>query len=166
MRKITLLSFVFLLPACGIFKKVSKATFEQKLQTGERLDVKEVEQLHVQKQESLLLLNKTVSGLEYRLEIWPKGSFTFSPEKGFVGEAERLLYKEQGFNRAAALSSHSLKQDSMRSQQKVIRQRAKQELAVKEMHKVTQPVALVYLIVALLLVLLAAGFWFRRKFSP
>lgn len=45
--------------------------------------------------QSLLLTDDSL-GYDYSLEIWPKGVFSFSQDKGFVGEAEKLMVTGTG----------------------------------------------------------------------
>ena len=54
-------------------------------------DLQLSEQSHSSAESQSILLTDDSSGYDYSLEIWPKGIFSFSQEKGFIGEAEKVL---------------------------------------------------------------------------
>ena len=83
-----------LMQGCALMTGLKKEQ-TAKLSSETELDLKVSNNL----QENRLLLNlvdrKDSSVINVQLEIWPKGKFSFSPEHGFVGEAERLKWHGQ-----------------------------------------------------------------------
>ncbi|MBG6233559.1 hypothetical protein IWX76_000114 [Pedobacter sp. CAN_A7] len=99
-----------------------------KLSSETELDLKVSNNL----QENRLLLNlvnrKDSTVTNAQLEIWPKGRFSFSPEHGFVGEAERLKWhgqetsaatQQQQFTLTSALEKVEVLDVDLKQQQKV-----------------------------------------------
>ena len=87
-----------LMQGCALLKKEQQTA---KLATETDLDLKVSNKL----QENHLLLKlvnrKDSTVTNTLLEIWPKGKFSFSPENGFVGEAERLKWHGQATSAAS-----------------------------------------------------------------
>jgi hypothetical protein len=90
-----------LMQGCALITGQKKEQQTAKLASETELDLNTVKNL----KESRLLLNlvdrKDSTVINAQLEIWPKGRFSFSPEHGFVGEAERLKWHGQETNTAS-----------------------------------------------------------------
>lgn len=84
-----------LMQGCALMTGLKKEQQTAKLASETEVDLKVSNNV----QENRLLLNlvdrKDSTVTNTQLEIWPKGRFSFSPEHGFVGEAELLKWHGQ-----------------------------------------------------------------------
>jgi hypothetical protein len=101
-RGAVLILLCLLIQGCALMTGLKKEQQTAKLSSETELELHAVNNL----KENRLLLNlvdrKDSIVTSAQLEIWPKGTFSFSPEHGFVGEAERLVWHGQ----ARAETSH------------------------------------------------------------
>ena len=66
------------------------------------------------------------SDIDYSIQIWPKGMFSFSAEKGFSGEAEKVMVTGKAKSGSvSSVSSSSFHQDKVKIQQQLSQQRKK-----------------------------------------
>ena len=104
--------------------------------TSKKLTQKEELQLTAQhhtlsKQNKLFLTDSSHS--DFTVWLWPKGNFTFSPTKGFNGEAERIVVKGKQTHQKTLNITNELKQDS--TVIKANYQHLKQQSAIAEKTK-------------------------------
>jgi len=72
-----------------------------------------------------LNLYKDTSNLQYSIQIWPKGTVSFSSESGFAGEAEKILIKGKAAAGKIGSSLSTKQQHHQSNQQGVLRQKDK-----------------------------------------
>ena len=58
--------------------------------------IQDTEQFYNETGSESLYVASDSSAYDYNLEIWPKGRFSYSPEKGFEGEAEKVKISKTG----------------------------------------------------------------------
>ena len=94
-RVALLILWCLLMQGCGLITGLKKEQHVAKLSSETDVELHAVNNL----KENRLLLNlvdrKDSTVTHTQVEIWPKGRFSFSPEHGFVGEAERLQWHGQ-----------------------------------------------------------------------
>ena len=79
------------LSACGMLHKTTTNSSVSTLKNKEEIEVNDQSKsLHQQETGSLTIRNDS-SDVFSQIEIWPKGRFDFSSEKGFSGQAEKVL---------------------------------------------------------------------------
>jgi len=97
----------------------------------------------------------------YRLLLWPKGSFTFSPEMGFVGEAEKIELSgtlEQIKAYSAMVNSQTAEKIKVKAALKEQEKKVSEEKNVV----VSSAYSLKWLIAGIVFIG-AAVFWFYRR---
>ena len=90
-RNCSLIGAALFLQACGLFKNNNQSKSSNQTKMENFTDLQLSEQSHSSAESQRILLTDDSSGYDYSLEIWPKGIFSFSQEKGFIGEAEKVL---------------------------------------------------------------------------
>jgi len=98
-RAVLVVLLCVLMQGCALLSSQKKE--QLKLSSETEVELHAVNHL----KENSLLLNlvdrKDSTVKNAHLEIWPKGKFSFSPEHGFVGEAERLKWHGQATSAAS-----------------------------------------------------------------
>jgi len=81
---------------CSLFRKSSKETTAFKSENNYSSASNEQQKLKKEVSEKTLVVRKDSAGSELTTIIWPRGSFRFSQENGFTGEADqiRLTHKK------------------------------------------------------------------------
>ena len=118
---------------CGTVKRSNeKAVNEQKaklqLITKEKVQLSSDESLHS------FLMERDSLGIEFMVEIWPRGPFNYSPYKGFEGTAQKIIY----YGKADQVSS-ALHKEDVQVQKELnidLKSELKQETAQKQVHSV------------------------------
>ena len=110
-----------------------------------------------------LSVYKDSSNLQYSIQIWPRGTVSFSPETGFAGEAEKILIKGKAAVGKVASSLNTVEQHHQSNQQVVLRQKAKDVL--HQMSKVVKSSPAWKWQLAGLIVLAFASWFVYRKLS-
>ncbi|MEJ5961355.1 hypothetical protein [Pedobacter immunditicola] len=95
-RPLTFFCSMLLLQACGLFKNHSQSTSSNQTKMENFTDLQLSAQSHSSAESQRILLTDDSLGYDYSLEIWPKGIFSFSQEKGFIGEANKVLLSGTG----------------------------------------------------------------------
>lgn len=113
-RNNTLLCSILFMQACGLFKNNSQSKSSNQTKMENFTDLQLSEQSHSSAESQSLLLTDDSSGYDYSLEIWPKGIFSFSQEKGFVGEAEKMLLTGTGVQTSMMQLQQSQEQQEAR----------------------------------------------------
>jgi len=84
---IALIAFVY---GCGLMQTRTRNRSKDYTLEQRELDLKVSADLEKNGSFNMLHRSKDSLSSTYRILLWPKGSFTFSPEMGFVGEAEKI----------------------------------------------------------------------------
>ena len=107
-RPVLLILWCLLIQGCALLTGQKKEHQNAKLSSETELELHAVSHL----KENSLLLNlvdrKDSTVTNAQLEIWPKGKFSFSPEHGFVGEAEWLKWHGKATSTASELQRLTL----------------------------------------------------------
>jgi hypothetical protein len=139
-----------LMQGCALMTGLKKAQQTAKVSSEADLELHAVNNL----KENRLLLNlvdrKDSTVINAQLEIWPKGRFSFSPEHGFVGEAERL--KWNGQETSASTQQQRLALTSALEKGEVLDMDLKQQQKVQEVVKTSRSSWQGWLLLLLLIV--------------
>ena len=151
---------LLMLQACGLLQKTSRnsSIFALKDKEEIRMDhqSKTIDQQEVR---SLILRNDSLDSYS-QTEIWPKGRFDLSPEKGFSGEAEKVLIRrKEKFGSRSLENKEEVKQQMEVSRQAQVQLKTK-DFSRKNMEKKSTPFSGWYL---LLLLILLIFIWYRLK---
>ena len=97
------------------------------------------------------------------LQIWPRGRFTFSPERGFEGEADRLVLTSGSKNVATVLQ----RKDSLVKVQDKVKAETQLQAAQKAVKKNTVKTESpsFWVIAGMLLLVIVTGYALKRAFT-
>lgn len=123
---------------------------KQQSSSLQRSDTQHLQQLQRQTYHQLELRDS--SGGVYQLTIWPKGTFQFTAEQGFIGEAEKLAVTGN-YRSARQQSTQTIQKTDSLSHMKD-QQHVQQRHSVAQKNKAALP-ALAWISLAILLLLLA-----------
>jgi hypothetical protein len=87
---------LLILQACGLLQKTSRNSSVTGWKDKEEIRIGNQSKAVHQLETSSLILRNDSSDSYSQTEIWPKGRFELSPEKGFSGEAEKVLIHKKG----------------------------------------------------------------------
>lgn len=102
-----MLFIIAVLYSCQLLKREKLSTKDQSEKLAFQTDL----QLHTLSQQNQLLVIDS-SRSDFTVWLWPKGSFTFSPAKGFEGEAEKIVVKGKQAHQKIFSIRNELKKDS------------------------------------------------------
>lgn len=120
-----------LLPAilaygCGLFKNTgTDRENSHQLLSAER-ELKTLEQKDWLDKSGSINLYRDSSNLNYTIQIWPKGAFNFSQNKGFSGEAEKILVQGSAKVGSLATAIYSSEQRDKATISKTVAKKSKQ----------------------------------------
>lgn len=148
------------LSACGMLHKTTKNNSVATLKNKEEIAVNDQSTYLQQQRNRSLTVRNDSSDAFSQIEIWPKGRFDLSPEKGFSGQAEKVLIhkKKKSGRKSIEKKAEAVLQtkisDRSQSQTKI------NDFAQKDMEKKSVPVSAWYwLLILIPLVFL----WYRLK---
>lgn len=98
------LLLLMLASSCGLFQNIRTNKEKSHQVTSALTDINIAEQKDYLLKSGSIKLYTDSSRQSYNVELWPKGLFSFSPEKGFSGEASRVVITGNIY-RLAVLSS-------------------------------------------------------------
>lgn len=155
-----LILVLLILQACGVLQKTSKNsstnTFKDKEEIRVDYQSKTIDQ---QENRALILRNDSLDSYS-QTEIWPKGRFDLSPQKGFSGQAEKILILRKGKSGSRSVE----KKEEVKRQMEVSRQAQVQlktkDFSQKNMEKKSSPFSGWYLLLVLFLLIFI---WYRFK---
>jgi hypothetical protein len=149
---------------CSLFKQTSKTSGEAHTLSQHDTDWTVLNQYEQSMNTNMLQLRKDTGNTTYSIQLWPKGSFTLSAEKGFAGEAEKIVIAGKT-NRAVMTTSAVAARHEQKGQQAVTyKERDKKETEQKQEVK-DSSVSWRWIIAGFVLMLLAAYWVYRRKNS-
>lgn len=160
---ICIISFSFCLSACGLLRNSSKYTSETEDKSLDHFDARFLKEKEIQTELSITSHFKDSTNQDYEIQIWPKGTFSFSKDKGFTGQAEQIWIKgKSGRLMNGGITSRKLEQ----SKESLLLANQQSKLKVtgkKELSKQTSPSWKVILISALLI--LVVVWWIGKRLS-
>ena len=160
---ICIISFSFCLSACGLLRNSSKYTSETEDKSIDQVKSKFLKEKEMQTELSITSHFKDSASQDYEIQIWPKGTFSLSEDKGFIGQAEQIRIKgKSGRLMNGGLTSRKLEQ----SKESLLLADQQSKLKVtnkKEASKQTSPSWKVILISALLI--LVVVWWIGKRLS-
>lgn len=137
--KVYLLLLMVMFCRCNLFKNTST-------------DISKFHQLSMQKTDFRLQENKEwlsrsdnitfyrdTGNSNYTIQIWPKGMFSFSPEKGFSGVAEKVMIEGQVLSGSAASGLTTSNQQARNKTEVELNEEDKQVADRKEKLKQSSP---------------------------
>lgn len=152
-----------LIGGCNLFKNTSNDSRKTHQSSVNELRSGLSEQKDWLNTSSALLLSTDTLDLQYKVQIWPQGMFSFSPEKGFSGKAAQVLIRgstqKVSFN---AVADQSQQQDKGKIQENLSQQQ-KEVNNLMEKRKMSSP-SMKWMLIGLL-VMLVAGWYSYRKIT-
>lgn len=88
---------LLLVCSCSVFKNTRSATDHNQLQVTQKEDAKLQVQKNWIRDTGSFTFYTDSANRNYAVQLWPKGAFTYSPDKGFTGEAEKVLIAGQSY---------------------------------------------------------------------
>ena len=155
---IALIAFVY---GCGLLQTRTRNTTSDYALEQRKQDLKVSAELEKSGSFHMLDMGRDSLNSTYRILLWPKGSFTFSPEMGFVGEAEKIEMSgtlEQLKAYSAMVNNQTAEKVKVKA---ALKEQEKKALEKKQV-TVSAAYSLKWLIAGTVLIG-AAGFWVYRK---
>lgn len=97
---------IVLMAACSSLKNKTRSETESRNAAKYATESKTDKKWQESKTVKSLFLKQDSADMAFTVEIWPIGSFDFSPQKGFAGTAQKITYR----GRASQLSNTFLNQ--------------------------------------------------------
>lgn len=91
MKNIWFLLLSVAVAGCGLFKNIRTETRYSRQQSTTDSGLNLAEEKNWLSKSGTITLKKDSDHLDYAIQLWPKGRFTFSPTDGFSGEAVKIL---------------------------------------------------------------------------
>lgn len=91
MKCFLLLLIVLVFYSCNLFKNTHSSGQDLHQQLSSVADANFHEDKNWLNKSNAITWQRDTGNKSYTVQLWPKGSFTFSPEYGFSGEAEKVL---------------------------------------------------------------------------
>lgn len=88
---LTLVAISLWLTGCNLLKNTSRETASSSQSFTRTKAVKMLEEKDWLSRSESLQFSVTTDSTNYSIQLWPKGLFTYSPERGFSGSAEKIL---------------------------------------------------------------------------
>lgn len=124
---IMLISFSFLLClGCNLFKNTTTDLYKSHELTEADTRLSTTAQKENISMAGSVSFHQDSSDMDYSIQIWPKGLFSFSAEKGFSGEADKVMVTGKvKRSSVSSASSSSLHQGKVKIKQQLSQQRKK-----------------------------------------
>jgi len=156
--------FVILIPlilqACGLLQKTSKNSSISVLKDKEEIRMDDQSKtIDQQENRSLILRNDSLDSYS-QTEIWPKGRFDLSPEKGFSGQAEKVLILRKGKSGSRSVEKKEEVKQQIEESRQAQSQLKTKDFSQKDMEKKSFPFSGWYWLPILGLL---AFLWYRFK---
>jgi hypothetical protein len=159
-RRSTAILGLLILQACSLFQKTTKNSSIATLKDKEEIRMDDQSKATYQQEgRSLILRNDSLDSYS-QTEIWPKGRFDLSPEKGFSGQAEKVLIRRKGKFGSRIMEKKEEVKQQMEVSRQVQSQLKTKDFSQKDMEKKRSPFSGWYL---LLLLILLIFIWYRFK---
>lgn len=97
------------LAGCAAVKK-NKESDLQKTKTKTAVELKQNIHHKADLNAESLILRRDSAGLNFKVEIWPSGPFSYSPYKGFEGTAQKIVWFGHEEQRSALLKQQKMQQ--------------------------------------------------------
>ena len=151
MKKIICVYLIFMISACTLFKQSSKVVderFDKAITTTHEQIEKTVNR---QQNEQQFFIRADSSDSDYSIRLWPKGSFTFSPNSEITGEFDsvHLVGKHKRIRSTAEMLSNTGTQKEVKRGMVSTQKREESEKKRVEKVKTPQKTLLIFLIALL-----------------
>ena len=81
--------------SCGMFKNTENSNSKSRRQSSYELNHSILEEKDWLSKSGSLTFYADSNNQDYTIQLWPVGRFSYSPEKGFTGEAEKILITDK-----------------------------------------------------------------------
>lgn len=96
--------------SCSLFKNTRTEMERTHQLSANQKDYHLMEQKGWLSKSGSITFYKDTNHVDYTIQIWPKGMFSYSQEKGFTGEADRVMIKGSASASSAFSDSNTLEQ--------------------------------------------------------
>lgn len=125
-------SLTVLLMGCSLFKNTQTATQSSRQLTTDQQILRSTEQRDWLIRSGNVTFYKDTNNLDYAIQIWPKGVFAFSREKGFIGEADKIMVRGNKVSTSVLAGSNTLEQQDKGSTEINLNQKQKKITKLKD----------------------------------
>lgn len=156
-----LLILLILISGCGMMKNTSSNSQKtnQLSSIGTTLQLQQQQDLsHVSRK---LILKKDSGSLEYAVEIWPKGDVFFSSQRGFSGQAEKIIVTGKANKRITAALLSSAEEHDKSKRAATVNQKYETKKNQSSQSKTSSP-AWKWQLAGLLLIAVAGWFVYKK----
>ncbi|SEA43840.1 hypothetical protein [Pedobacter hartonius] len=81
--------------ACSLFRQTTKTKEEESTSARTDTGLRIISERERKAFSNMLTFKRDSGSRNYTVQVWPLGNFTFSPERGFEGQAEKVLITGQ-----------------------------------------------------------------------
>ena len=146
-----------LLCNCNLLKHTNSAVSKTQVSQSDQLRLSKLQENNWLSISGLSTVDLQHQQASYQVLLWPKGSFTFSPQNGFSGAADSVIVTgHSASNSSSAASAHSTIQDKGTMETNYTRQ-TKSALELSAKKKSSSP-SWKLLLPAMVLLFLLAGY--------
>lgn len=158
---------LFFFPGCALLNNTTKTLSTGGTAKEKNTSLKVTENASAESRLHSITFIKDSAGIDFRLEIWPKGNFTYSIGNGFSGTAEKVVLSAKGLQTRVALQQQIQSQHAEVLKTKDLQQKEVQKSNTRVLEKVSS-VSWKWVGAGLLVLLLAIGlgFRFRNRSGP
>lgn len=162
MRSLKYISpLAILIVGCGLFKNTKSNSERYEEQITNQLEQQVSGNVDYLSSSSVIGLRLDSNRSDYFVELWPKGPFTFSSEKGFSGEAEKV--RMHGSSKSGSSNTNIAKSSESQAAafKSKVKQKQKLESGIRSDNKKSTP-SWLWLIIGLVLLAVIARLALRK----
>lgn len=137
--KIYWLLLMTLFCRCNLFKNVSTDISKYHQSSIQKTDLQLQKDKEWMSKSGNVTFYKDTGNSSYAIQIWPKGMFSFSPEKGFSGTADKVVIEGQVLSGSASSDLSTSKEQSKSKVKVAISQEDRRSADNKEKLKQSSP---------------------------
>lgn len=153
---------LFITAGCGLFKNKVTTTDKSTESVTAKTQMKLIQNLETKKEDQSLLFSYRSADLDYVVQLWPNGVFTYSAENGFSGEADSLQIRGHLKTGQTDANQINIIEESTTQLQKELNEVVK-KISTQKHQKETKSVAWYWVMASVVLV--GIGFlWYKNSF--
>lgn len=124
---------------CSMFQQIHKTKNEELAASSSHTDLSITSDSELDLSTKVLTFKKDSANHDYTVQVWPQGNFTFSPEHGFVGQAQKIEITGSKRHVAASSDLLSVSQKGKEKTQTDMKQNAQSSLKSVDVTTATSP---------------------------
>jgi len=159
------MTIVFVFQSCGFLQNITKRKTKDVAKERTNTAVTQIGSLSAVKTSEGFIFRRDSADKVYTIQFWPKGIFNFSAEKGFVGEAEKVVVNAYIMEGAEVKERKHLK-DSVSGNWNNSFDQSREKQSIQKNSIIEKSVSWKLVLARIALLIVAGGsgyFYFRRN---